>query len=146
MEIYLLMCWYSGCLKQATYSLIYRYLCYNYAPDGTNIIVLSYFHYCVYWYTYEYFVKWFVDTLGNILHVNFLLFAHWFISIGILQISYNSISVDHDRYDTYIVDKDLDTSTVNKSTKFYKTTLSSDTIFTKYDVSTNYEQVEKLTR
>ena len=32
------------------------------------------------------------------------------------------------------------------STKFYKTTLSADMIFTKYDVSTSDEQVERLTR
>ena len=26
---------------------------YKYAPDGTNIVVLSYVYYCVYWYTSE---------------------------------------------------------------------------------------------
>ena len=26
---------------------------YKYAPDGTNVVVLSYVYYCVYWYTYE---------------------------------------------------------------------------------------------
>ena len=26
---------------------------YKYAPDGTNVVVLSYVDYCVYWYTYE---------------------------------------------------------------------------------------------
>ena len=33
---------------------------YKYAPDGTNIVVLSYIDYCVHCYTYEAFVKWFV--------------------------------------------------------------------------------------
>ena len=50
------------------------------------------------------------------------------------------------RYATYIVEKYLDTATVKVSTKFYKTTLPSDVIFTKEDVSTSDEQVEKLTR
>ena len=45
-----------------------------------------------------------------------------------------------------IVEKYLDTSTVKASTKFYKTALSSDMIFTKDDISTSDEKVEKLTR
>ena len=40
----------------------------------------------------------------------------------------------------------MDTATIKVSTKFYKTTLPSDMIFTKYDTSTSDEQVEKLTR
>ena len=40
----------------------------------------------------------------------------------------------------------MDTATVKVSTIFYKTTLTSDIIFTKEDVSTIVEQVEKLTR
>ena len=44
------------------------------------------------------------------------------------------------------MDKHLYTVTVNKSKKFYKTTLPSDMIFTKADASTSDEQVEKLTR
>ena len=40
----------------------------------------------------------------------------------------------------------MDTATVKVSTKFYKTTLPADMIFTKEDVSTSDEQVEKLTR
>ena len=55
---------------------------YNYAPDGSKIVVLSYVDDCVYWYTNEYLGKWFVDTLGKRLHVNFLGFAHWFIDIN----------------------------------------------------------------
>ena len=51
---------------------------YKYAPDGTKNIVLYYVDDCVYQYTSEYLVKQFVDTLGNIFHVNFLGYAHWF--------------------------------------------------------------------
>ena len=40
----------------------------------------------------------------------------------------------------------MDTATVKVSTKFYKTTLPADMIFTKEDVFTSDEQVEKLTR
>ena len=45
---------------------------YKYASDGTIIVILSYVKDCVYWYTSETIVKYFVDTLGNILHVNLL--------------------------------------------------------------------------
>ena len=44
------------------------------------------------------------------------------------------------------MDKYLDTSIVKKSTKFYTTTFLSDMIFTKDEVSTSYEQVDKFTR
>ena len=54
--------------------------------------------------------------------------------------------MDKARYATSIVAKYLDTSTVKVSNKFYKTTLPSDIIFTKEDVSTSDEQVESLTR
>ena len=47
---------------------------YKYAPD----VVLYYVDDCVYLYTNEDLVKWFVDTLGKIFHVNFLGFAHWY--------------------------------------------------------------------
>ena len=40
----------------------------------------------------------------------------------------------------------MDNATVKASKKFYKTTLSADMIFTKEDVSTSDEQVEKSTR
>ena len=56
------------------------------------------------------------------------------------------ISVNRARYATYIVAKYFDTSTVKTSTKFYKTTLQSDMIFTKADVSTSDEKVEMLNR
>ena len=78
--------------------------------------------------------------------MTFLGFAHWFMSIRISHLKDHSISVDQARYATSIVAKYLDTSTVKASKTFYKTTLPSDMIFTKEDVSTSDEQVESLTR
>ena len=49
----------------------------------------------------------------------------------------HSIEVDQAIYATYIVAKYLNTATVKTSKKFYKTTLSSDMIFTKSDESTS---------
>ena len=85
----------------------------------------------VYWYTNEDLGKWFVDTLGKRFHVNFLGYAHWFMSIIISQMIEHSIYVDQARYATSIVAKYLDTNTVKVSTQFYKTTLPADNIFTK---------------
>ena len=119
---------------------------YKYAPDGYKIVVLYYADDCVYWYTHEYLRKWFVDTLGKRFHVNFLGFAHWFMSIRIYQLKDHSVSVDQARYATSIVAKYLDTATVKVSYKFYKTTLPADMICTKEDVSTSDEQIEMLTR
>ena len=65
------------------------------------------------------------------LHVNFLGYAHWFLSIRISQIKDHSISVDQARYATSIVAKYLDTATVQVSTTFYNTTFPDDMIFTK---------------
>ena len=48
---------------------------------------------------------WFVDTPGNRLHVNFLGYAHWFMSIRISQLKKHSISVDKDIYDKSVVVK-----------------------------------------
>ena len=79
-------------------------------------------------------------------HVNFLVYAHWVMSIRISQMKDHSVSVDQARYATSIVAKYLDTTTVKASTKLYNTTLTSDMIFTKDDTSTSDEQVEKLTR
>ena len=56
---------------------------YKYATYGSKIVVLSYVDDCVYWYTNEDPGKWFVDILGKIFHVNFLGYAHWFMSIRI---------------------------------------------------------------
>ena len=119
---------------------------YNYAPYGYKIVVLSYVDDCVYWYTHEDLVKWFVYTLGKIFHVNFLRFAHWFMSKIISQLKDHSISVDQARYATSVVAKYLDTANFKVSNKFYKTTFPADMIFTKQHVSTSYEPVEKLTR
>ena len=119
---------------------------YKYAPDGYKIVVLSCVDDCVYWYTNEDIGKWFVDTLGKGFHVKFLGYAHWFMSIRIFPLKDYSISVDQARYATSIVSKYLDTATFKVGTKFYKTTFPADMIFTKEDVSTSDEQVEKLTR
>ena len=69
---------------------------YKYAPDGSNIFFLSYVD-------DEDLGKWFVDTLGKRFHVNFLGFAHCFMSIRISQLKDHSISVDQARYATFIV-------------------------------------------
>ena len=84
--------------------------------------------------------------MGKRFHVNFLGYAHLFMSIRTSQLKDHSISMNQARYATYIVAKYLDTATVKVSTKFYNTTLTADIIFTKEDVSTSDEQVEKLTR
>ena len=78
---------------------------------GENV-VLSYSYDCVYCYTSEALVEWFVDNLGKIFHVNFLRYSHWFMSIRISQKKDHSISVDQAIYATYIVSKYLDTATV----------------------------------
>ena len=72
-----------------------------------------------------------VDTLGKRFHVNFLGYAHWFMSIIISQLKDHSISVDQARYATSIVAKYLDTFTVKVITKFYNITLPADMIFYK---------------
>ena len=119
---------------------------YKYAPYETNIFVLSYVDDCVYWYTFEALGKWFVDTLVKIFHVNFLGYAHWFMSIRIYQMKDHYISVDQDKYTTFVVAKYFDTAIVKTSTKFYKIILTSDMIFTKDDTSISDEQVENSTR
>ena len=58
----------------------------------------------------------------------------------------HSTSVDQARYATSVVAKYLDTPTVKAITKFYNTTLPSDMIFKKEDVSTSDEKVDNLTR
>ena len=87
-----------------------------------------------------------MDNLGNIFQVNFLGYAHWFMSIRTSQMKDHSISMDQAGYATSIVVKYLDTATVKTSTEFYNTTFPADMIFTKEDVSTSDEQVENLTR
>ena len=93
---------------------------YKYAPDGSKIVVLSYVDDCVYWYTNEDLGKWFFDTLGKRFHVNFLGYAHWFMSIRISQLKDHSIYVDQARYATSIVAKYLDNATVKVRTKLKK--------------------------
>ena len=103
------------------------------------MVALSYVGDCVFWYTSEALGKWFVYTLGKIFHVNFLGYAHWFMSIINSQMGNHSIYVYQAIYDNSIVAKYLDTATVEASTKFYNTTLPSDMIFTKDDTSTSDE-------
>ena len=76
--------------------------------------------------------------------MNFLGFAYWFMSIRISHLKDHYISVDQARYATSVVTKYLDTYRLKKSTIFYKNTLTSDMIFTKDDVFTSDEKVEKL--
>ena len=90
--------------------------------------------------------KWFVYTLGEIFHVSFLGYAHWFMSTRVYQMKDHSIFVDQARYTTSIVSKYLDTATVTTSRKFYKTTLTSDIIFAKDDASSSNEKVDNLNR
>ena len=93
----------AGFIKQQFQMSIY----YKYAPYRTKMVVLSYVDYCVYWYTYEALGKWFLGALGKRCHVNFLGYAHWFMSIIISQMRDHSISVDQARYATSIVSKYL---------------------------------------
>ena len=55
-----------------------------------------------------------MDKPGNIYHINFLGYAHWFMSIIISQIKDHSISVGQAIYDKYIVAKYQYTATINK--------------------------------
>ena len=72
-----------------------------------------------------------MDTIRNILHVNFLGYEHWFMYISISQLKDNYISVDQDRYATSIVSNYLDTATTKENPKFHKTNLPHDIVFTK---------------
>ena len=111
-----------------------------------KIVVLYYVFDCFYWYTSEYLGKWWINTLRNIFHVNFLVYAHCFMPIRISQMKDHSIYVDRDRYATSIVAKYLYTATVKASTKFHKTTLPYDMIFIKANASNSDDKIEKLTR
>ena len=60
-----------------------------------------------------------MDTLNSIqqillqkIHVNLLVYAHWFIYIRISQIKDHYISVNQDRYATSVVTKYLYTATI----------------------------------
>ena len=73
----------SECLLEAGFikSQCQMSIYHKYVPDGTKVVVLSYFYDCVYCYTSEAIGKWFVDTLEKIFLVNFLGYAHWFMII-----------------------------------------------------------------
>ena len=103
--------------------------------------MLSYVDDSVYWYTYEALGKWFVENLGNIFNVKFLVYAHFFMSISISQINYHYISVYQARYYTSVVVNYLYTTTFKTSIYFYKNTLPYDIIFTKDGASTSDEEV-----
>ena len=77
--------------------------------------MLSYVDDCVYWYKYEELGKWSVDKLGNIFHVNFLGYAHWFSSIKTSQLMENYIPVDKSRYTTSVVEMYLENSTMKEN-------------------------------
>ena len=69
--------------------------------------------------------------------MNFIGYAHCFISISISQLRYHCISVDQARYATFFVAKYLDTATIKANSKFRKTNLPHDMIHS--------EAVEKYT-
>ena len=93
---------------------------YKCVPDGTKIFILSYIGDCLYRYTSEALGKWFVDNLGKILHLNFLGYAHWSMSIRISQMKDHSISVYQARYSTSVVVKYFYTATVKASKRFIR--------------------------
>ena len=107
----------SGFIQSQYQMAIY----YKYAPDGIKIVVFSYVDDCFYLYTYEALGNWFVDDIGRRFHVNFLGYAHRFMSTIISKMRDHSISVYQAIYATSSVAKDLDIATVKTSTKFFKT-------------------------
>ena len=92
----------------------------RYASDGTIVFFLSFFWWLcllVYeWRTWEIIF----NNLGKRSHVNFLGYAHWFMSIRISHMNDNSISMDQATYATSIVVKYLGTAIVKVSTKFIR--------------------------
>ena len=96
-------------IKQAQFQISIHY---NYVPDGYKLVLLSYVDDVVFWYKSEELGKWFVDTLGKRFHVNFLGYAHWFMSIRISQLKNNFIPVDQARSATSGVAKYLNTATI----------------------------------
>ena len=85
---------------------------YKYALYGSKLVLLSYVDDCVYWYTSEELVKWFLDSLGKRLHMNFIGYSHLFISISISQLKDHYISLYQYRYDTSVVEKYLNTDII----------------------------------
>ena len=95
---------------------IYTY--YKYTKYRSRLVVLSYFNDFIYWYKSEELGQLFVDTLGKRFHVNFLGYAHCFISVSISQFKEYCISADQDSYDTSVVAKYLDTVTIKQIQSF----------------------------
>ena len=87
-----------------------------------------------------------MDKIGKIFHVNFLRYAHWFMSIRISQLRLYYISLDQARCATFVVAKYLDTSTIKGNPKFHNTTLPKYIILTEEYASNSDEQVEILSR
>ena len=85
---------------------------YKYATYGSKLAVLYYIDDCIYWYTPEELGNWFVGTFLNIFHLNFLGYAHWFVSIRISQLKYHYITVYKDRYSTPDVSNYLEIATI----------------------------------
>ena len=83
------------------------------------------------WYKYDELVNWFVYTVVNRFHVKSLGYTHNFMSISISQLKDHYISLDQASYATYVVEKYLDTSTKKENSKFDKTTLPHNMIFSK---------------
>ena len=132
----------SGLIKSKFQMSIY----YKYIPYGTKLLFYLMFMIVYIGIYLKLFENVFLVTLWKRFHVKFLGFKHWFMSTRISQKKDNSISVYQARFTTYIVTKYLDTATVKTTAIFYKTTFPSDMIFTKDDVSTSDEQVDKLTK
>ena len=84
--------------------------------------------------------------IGNIFHVNLLIFSHCFISISDSHLRENSISVYQAKNNTSVVDKYLDITIIKKITKLYNTTLPYDMILIKDYEYTIDDQVDKLSR
>ena len=98
-------------LKQSHYKMsIY----YKYVPDDTKLGILSYVNDWVYCYTSKELVKQFVDTLGKIFHVDFLVYENCFMSIRISQLKDHYISVDQARYATSVVADYIETATMKE--------------------------------
>ena len=81
-------------------------------------------------YTYEVLGHKFLDTLGNIFHVNLLVHENWFMYIRVSHLKDYSISVYQVRYARSVVSKYLDTAILKENPKFYNTTLTRDMIST----------------
>ena len=73
--------------------------------------------------------------------MNLLWYLHWFIPIRISHLKYYSISVEQARYNTAVVSKYIDTSTIEENPKYQKTTLPHDMMFTEEYSSSSDEQV-----